>query len=95
MPAWNEARRLSSAMSSTAAKKDDIGDDNPAVEMLRDWFRHIHKGYNPENHRCIFSGVNCSGKTTSGYIPSFGTIWKCEGHRDDYDEIKTTFEGAE
>jgi len=41
-------------MSSTAAKKDDAIDDNPAVDMLRDWFR-----------------------------------------RTDYDEIKTTFEGAE
>lgn len=94
MPAWSEARRLSSATRSNAAKKDGGNDDNHAVEMLRNWFKHIHKNYNPDQRRCIFNGKNCSGKTTSGHIPGFGTIWKCQGHRSDYDEIKTTFEKA-
>lgn len=92
MPAWSEARRLSSAMSSQAAKKDGTVDDNPAVNMLRDWFKRIYKRYNPDKHRCIFNGKDCAGKVTTGLVPGFGAVWKCQGHRAEYEEVKSAFE---
>lgn len=91
MPAWAEARRLSSAIRSAAAKPGGVGDEDGAVKMLRDWFSHIYRHYNPDTHRCIFNGKECSGKTTSGHINGFGAVWKCQSHQPEYDEIRTAF----
>ena len=92
MPAWSEARRLASAIRSSAAKKDGADDDNPAVEMLRKWFALRYKHYKPASSRCIFSGKECAGKVTTGYVAGFGALWKCARHETEYVEIKSALE---
>jgi len=87
MPAWAEARRLASAIRSNAAKRDGGQTGDPLVDMLRDWFSSIYQHYAPDKQRCIFSSKNCGGRTTTGYVPSFGPVWKCENHKADYEEI--------
>ena len=86
MPPWAEARRLASATSSKAAKRDGGQTGDPLVDMLRSWFGSIYR-HAPDKQRCIFSSKACGGRTTTGYVPSFGPVWKCENHKADYEEI--------
>ena len=87
MPPWAEARRLASATSSKAAKRDGGQTGDQLVDMLRSWFGSIYQHYAPVTQRCIFSNKDCAGRTTTGYVPSFGPVWKCENHKADYVEI--------
>ena len=87
MPAWAEARRLASAIGSNAAKRDGGTSGDPLVDMLRQWFSSVYKHYDQSKHRCIFSSKACSGRTTTGFVPGFGPVWKCQAHAEDYEEI--------